>query len=47
MFLGVFGFAVAGLVDDSTVSVMPLFYTVLGMGIAVNMMIEGKCEDKS
>ncbi|NLN49263.1 MAG: O-antigen ligase family protein [Clostridiales bacterium] len=47
MFLGVFGFAVAGFVDDSTVSVMPLFYTVLGMGIAVNMMIEGKCEDKS
>jgi len=39
-FLGVTGFLVAGLVDDSTVSVMPLFYTFLGMGIAINMIIQ-------
>jgi len=31
---------VTGLVDDSTVSVMPLFYTMLGMGIAINMIIK-------
>ncbi|MDO5331464.1 MAG: O-antigen ligase family protein, partial [Bacillota bacterium] len=39
-FLGVTGFLVAGLVDDSTVSVMPLFYTFLGLGIAINMIIK-------
>ncbi len=35
--LGVTGFVFTGLVDDSTVSVMPLFYTMLGMGIAINI----------
>lgn len=39
-FLGITGFLVAGLVDDSTVSVMPLFYTFLGLGIAINMIIK-------
>ena len=43
-FLGVTGFLVAGLVDDSTVSVMPLFYTMLGMGIAINMIIKRRDE---
>ncbi len=35
--LGVTGFVFTGLVDDSTVSVMPLFYTLLGVGIAINI----------
>jgi len=39
-FLGCTGFMVTGLVDDSTVSVMPLFYTMLGMGIAINLIIK-------
>ena len=39
-FLGVTAFLVTGLVDDSTVSVMPLFYTMLGLGIAINMIIQ-------
>jgi len=39
-FLGVTGFLVSGLVDDSTVSVMPMFYTFLGLGIAINMIIK-------
>ncbi|MDR1571529.1 MAG: O-antigen ligase family protein [Clostridiales Family XIII bacterium] len=39
IFLGVFGFLVSGFVDDSTVSVMPLFYGLLGVGIAINMML--------
>ena len=43
-FLGVTGFLVSGLVDDSTVSVMPLFYTMLGMGIAINMIIKRRDE---
>lgn len=39
-FLGVTAFLVTGLVDDSTVSVMPLFYTMLGLGLAINMIIQ-------
>lgn len=39
-FLGATGFMVSGIVNDSTVSVMPLFYTLLGMGIAINMIIK-------
>ncbi len=39
---GVTAFAVTGLVDDSTVSTMPMFYTLLGLGIAVNMMIKSR-----
>ncbi|MCR5481268.1 MAG: O-antigen ligase family protein [Clostridia bacterium] len=39
IFLGVMGFAATGLVDDSTVSVMPMFYGLLGTGIAINMML--------
>ena len=37
--LGVLGFAVSGLVNDSTVSVMPMFYGLLGTGIATNMIL--------
>jgi O-antigen ligase len=37
--LGVLGFAVSGLVNDSSVSVMPMFYTFLGMGIATNIRL--------
>jgi hypothetical protein len=37
--LGVLGFAVSGLVNDSSVSLMPMFYTFLGMGIATNMRL--------
>lgn len=39
IFLGIVGFLMAGLVDDSTVSVMPMFYTLLGTGIATNTLI--------
>lgn len=36
--LGITGFVFTGLVDDSTVSTMPFFYTLFGMGLAINMM---------
>ena len=39
---GLFGFLVAGLVNDSTVSVMPMFYGLLGCGIAINMILNHK-----
>ncbi|MDR2156315.1 MAG: O-antigen ligase family protein [Clostridiales Family XIII bacterium] len=39
IFLGVCGFLVSGVVNDSTVSVMPMFYGLLGTGIATNMIV--------
>lgn len=36
IFLGICGFLVAGIVYDSNVCVMPLFYGLLGTGIAIN-----------
>jgi hypothetical protein len=40
IFFGVSGFVVSGLVDDSTVSVMPMFYGLLATGIATNIMLK-------
>ncbi len=40
IFIGICGFLVAGLVNDSSVSVMPLFYGLLGVGIAINFKLE-------
>jgi O-antigen ligase len=42
IFFGVIGFLVSGFVDDSSVSVMPLFYGLLGVGIAINMILSAK-----
>lgn len=39
IFLGICGFLVSGLVNDSSVSVMPMFYGLLGTGISINMML--------
>lgn len=39
IFLGIVAFCVTGLVDDSTVSVMPMFYGLLGVGMATNLML--------
>jgi hypothetical protein len=42
IFFGIVGFLISGFVDDSSVSVMPLFYGLLGVGIAINMMLSAK-----
>lgn len=39
-FLGITAYLAAGLFNDSIVSVAPLFWIMLGLGIAVNKMIE-------
>jgi energy-coupling factor transporter transmembrane protein EcfT len=39
IFLGICGFFVAALFNDSSVSVMPMFYGLLGTGIAINRML--------
>lgn len=40
IFFGVCAFLVSGLVDDSSVSLMPMFYSILGTGIAINLMLK-------
>jgi len=47
IFCGVAGFMFTGLVDDSTVSTMPMFYGLMGLGIAINMMIRSKDRQKA
>jgi hypothetical protein len=45
IFFGVIGFLVSAFVDDSSVSVMPLFYGLLGVGIAINMLLSARTRD--
>jgi len=40
IFLGICGFLAAATVNDSSVSVTPIFYGLLGTGIAINMMLK-------
>lgn len=44
IFLGIVGFAVTGLVNDSSVSIMPMFYGLLGTGTAINMILARNAE---
>jgi hypothetical protein len=39
IFFGITGFLAAALVNDSSVSVMPMFYGLLGLGIVINDML--------
>ncbi len=45
IFLGICGFLVSGLVNDSTVSVMPMFYGLLGTGIAINIILKSQAKE--
>lgn len=42
VFVAVCGFLVAGLVNDSTVQIMPIFYALLGTGFAANRILKEK-----
>lgn len=45
IFTGFIGYAIAGFINDSIVSVAPVFWILLGMGIALNYMLT-RSEDK-
>jgi hypothetical protein len=47
IFFGITGFVISGVVDDSTVSVMPMFYGLLATGIATNIMLKKRYETES
>ncbi|MEL7657341.1 MAG: hypothetical protein AAGU75_15715, partial [Bacillota bacterium] len=40
IFLGICGFLVSAFVNDSSVSVMPMFYGLLGVGISINSLLK-------
>ena len=42
IFIAIAGYLVAGLVNDSTVQMMPMVYIFLGMGFAINRMLKEK-----
>lgn len=46
IFLGICGFLVSAFVNDSSVSVMPMFYGLLGTGIAINSMLKRQSDTK-
>lgn len=47
IFIGICGFLTAAMVNDSSISVMPMFYTLLGTGIAVNTLIKRRNAGKA
>ncbi|MCD5415447.1 MAG: O-antigen ligase family protein [Clostridiales bacterium] len=42
LFFGVLGYLISGLINDSVVSVAPVFWVLLGMGVAINTKLKGK-----
>ncbi len=42
IFIGVCGFLTAALVDDSSVSIMPMFYGLLATGLAINRILRAQ-----
>lgn len=42
IFLGICGFLAAAMVNDSTVSVAPMFWGLLGVGIAINLKLDNQ-----
>jgi O-antigen ligase len=45
IFISVLGYCLAGIFNDSTVSVAPVFWTMLGMGIAINHSIKNTIQN--
>jgi hypothetical protein len=45
IFIAVAGFMVSGLVNDTTIQMMPLVYVFLGMGFAINCMLQKKTKE--
>lgn len=46
LFIGVFGFSIAGITNDATVSTMPIFYSLFGTGIAANLILKKRYHEE-
>lgn len=42
IFLGTFGYVTTGIINDSTITVAPAFWGILGVGIAMNRILRGQ-----
>lgn len=46
LFLGTLGYMISGLTNDSTVTVAPMFWVLIGMGISTNALVRKQCKAK-
>lgn len=42
--VGTLGYMISGMINDSTITVAPLFWTLLGVGFACNRMVKESVE---
>lgn len=42
IFVGSFGYMISGIINDSMITVAPIFWTLLGVGISINMHLKNK-----
>jgi O-antigen ligase len=40
VFVGTFGYMITGIANDSTIAVAPMFWTLMGLGIAINYKVK-------
>lgn len=42
IFVGSFGYMISGIINDSMITVAPVFWTLIGIGISINMQLKNK-----
>ena len=46
VFVGTIGYMIAGLTNDSSITVAPVFWGVIGLGVAINYILKQEEKDK-
>ncbi|MBQ3783046.1 MAG: O-antigen ligase family protein [Lachnospiraceae bacterium] len=47
IFLGTIGYMIAGLTNDSSITVAPIFWTVIGIGVSINIMVSKEVKNRN
>lgn len=47
IFIGSFGYMISGLSNDSSITIAPVFWSLIGVGIAINKIVKSKFNDIS
>ena len=42
IFVGSFGYMISGIINDSMITVAPVFWALMGIGISINMQLKNK-----
>ena len=45
IFLGTIGYMIAGLTNDSSITVAPVFWTLIGIGVTINILVSKKASE--